>query len=195
MTCTAFVRRARAAFPRRRERRDRDRICADRRRHRRDHCGDRLQHGHHAQDDLVGQGRQRDVTGAAVFPLAMPNIRPLTNVGGTEWTQTPSWSARALRVWSLPPNSPMRAGASSSSIRSRKARSAARHSGRSADCSSSTRPSSGVCASATRESLRCRTGSARPASTATRIIGRAAGPRPMWISPRARSAPGCVRRA
>ena len=89
----------------------------------------------------------------------------------------------------------MRAGASSSSIRSRRHRSAARRSGRSADCSSSIRRSSAACASATRATSRCRTGSARRASTATRITGRAAGPRPMWISPPARSAPGCARRA
>ena len=112
--------------------------------------------------------------------------------GGCEWTQTPSWSARGLRVWSRRPNSPTPAGASSFSIRSRRLRSAVRRSGRSADCSSSTRPSSAACASATAAILRCRTGSARRASIARRITGRAAGPRPMWISPPARSAPGCA---
>ena len=54
---------------------------------------------------------------------------------------------------SLPPNSPMRAGASSFSIRRARPRSAARRSGRSADCSSSTRRSSAACASATRREL------------------------------------------
>ena len=39
---------------------------------------------------------------------------------------------------------------------------------------------------------RCRTGWARPASTARRTTGRASGPRPTSPSPPARSAPGCT---
>ncbi len=41
---------------------------------------------------------------------------------------------------------------------------------------------------------RSRTGWARPASTAKRTLGRAAGRRRMWPSPLARSARGCTRR-
>ena len=82
---------------------------------------------------------------------------------------------------------PARPGAASS-------RWAGRRSGRSAACCSSTRPSSGACASATATTSRCRTGWARPASTARRTTGRASGPRPTSTSPPARSAPGCTRR-
>ena len=44
-------------------------------------------------------------------------------------------------------------------------------------------------------SSRCRTGWARPASTATRTTGRASGPRRTSTSPPARSGPGCTSRA
>ena len=74
----------------------------------------------------------------------------------------------------------------------RRLRSAGRRSGRSADCSSSIRPEQRRLGIRDPAISRCRIGSAPPASTATKIIGRAAGPRPMSISRRARNAPGCA---
>ena len=76
----------------------------------------------------------------------------------------------------------------------RRSRWAARPSGRSAACSSSTAPSSGACASATATSSRCRTGWARPASTARRTcwprkwaeayVAFAAGEKRAWLHAR-----------
>ena len=77
------------------------------------------------------------------------------------------------------PKSPMPANASSWSTRRASKASAARPSGRSADCSWSTAPNSAGSASRTVTISRCRTGWVRRASTATRISGRGAGPKPM----------------
>ncbi len=70
---------------------------------------------------------------------------------------------------------------------------AARPSGRSADCFWSTRRNSAGSASRTVLISRCRTGSVRPASTATKTSGRGAGRKPMSDSRRARNAAGCAR--
>ena len=70
--------------------------------------------------------------------------------------------------------------------------SAARRSGRSAACSSSTAPSSAGWASRTPSTWPARTGSAARSSTDPRTTGRGAGPRPTSTSRPARSGPGCM---
>ena len=94
---------------------------------------------------------------------------------------------------SSPRTSSRRPGAACSSSTRRTARtSAARPSGRSAGCSSSTAPSSGGWASRTRTSSRSRTGSGRRSSTASaRTTGRGSGRRPTCASRRPRSASTC----
>jgi len=87
---------------------------------------------------------------------------------------------------------PITAAACCCWIRNPSSRSAGRRGGRSGDCSSSTRPSSGDCGSGTPASWPGRTGWAAPASTGPRTTCRGSGRRRTSTSRRGRSGPGCT---
>ena len=107
-----------------------------------------------------------------------------------------SWWEPGSPAWSPPPSSPTPAGGSSCSTRRARPTSAARRTGPSAGCSSSTALSSAGWASATRSTWPGRTGRAAPAGIdrARRTTGPGSGRRPTSSGRPARSARGCTSR-
>ena len=140
-------------------------------------------------DDIYGLDRGRRVG---------RGIGRATVATGVAWTPTSSWWAPGSPASSPPPSWPRPAAGSWSSSRSPRRPSAARRTGRSAGCSSSTPPSSGAPASATRLDLALQDwlGSAgfdRDVDDRREDFwARQLGERLRASSPPGRSAPGCT---